>query len=70
MKTPDESVYLVCTIKRREVSEVRDLRGGSHDPVIIHCYGHGGAGVTLHWGCVMDIADLVRDALGLDRSKL
>ena len=43
---------------------------GSHDPVIIHCYGHGGAGVTLHWGCVLDITDLLRDTLALDTSKL
>jgi len=27
---------------------------------IIHCYGHGGAGVTLSWGC----ADAVRDLAG------
>ena len=43
---------------------------GSHDPVIIHCYGHGGAGVTLHWGCVLDITDLLRDTLALDTAKL
>ena len=43
---------------------------GSHHPVVIHCYGHGGAGVTLHWGCVLDVTDLLRDALGLAKCKL
>jgi D-amino-acid oxidase len=26
---------------------------------VVYCYGHGGAGVTLSWGCAEDVADLV-----------
>jgi len=26
----------------------------------VHCYGHGGAGVTLSWGCAADVVELVR----------
>ncbi len=29
---------------------------------VVHCYGHGGAGVTLSWGCAADVVALVRAA--------
>ena len=35
--------------------EVRLERVGD----VVHCYGHGGAGVTLSWGCADEVADLL-----------
>ncbi len=41
---------------------VRVEREERPDGPVIHCYGHGGAGVTLSWGCADEVADLVDDA--------
>ena len=35
--------------------EVRLERVGD----VVHCYGHGGAGVTLSWGCAAEVVDLL-----------
>ena len=38
--------------------------GGRQQLPVVHNYGHGGAGLTLAWGCAADAAALVRQALG------
>ena len=30
---------------------------------VVHCYGHGGAGVTLSWGCADDVLAAVERLL-------
>lgn len=37
-----------------------DLPGGVR---LVHDYGHGGAGVTLAWGCADEVVGVIRDAL-------
>jgi D-amino-acid oxidase len=35
------------------------LEPDESEPRIIHCYGHGGAGVTLSWGCAREVSALI-----------
>jgi D-amino-acid oxidase len=35
---------------------------GRDGRTVVHCYGHGGAGVTLSWGCAADVTALVLGA--------
>jgi D-amino-acid oxidase len=40
--------------------QVERTTGRDGEPrAVVHCYGHGGAGITLAWGCAADVLDLV-----------
>lgn len=38
---------------------VRLEREATADRTIVHCYGHGGAGVTLSWGCAAEVTAML-----------
>jgi D-amino-acid oxidase len=46
---------------RPQVRLEEERRGSAR---IIHCYGHGGAGVTLSWGCAAEVAALAANRDG------
>ena len=42
-------------------SQVRlDTSAGPKGGLVIHCYGHGGQGISLSWGCAKDIGDIIQ----------
>ncbi|XP_064604658.1 D-aspartate oxidase-like [Liolophura sinensis] len=46
---------------RLELEELKTAKGKQLP--VIHNYGHGGSGVTLHWGCALDAVAIVKDTI-------
>ncbi|XP_070554858.1 D-aspartate oxidase-like isoform X2 [Ptychodera flava] len=43
--------------------EKENVKFGNRRLKVVHNYGHGGGGISLHWGCAQHAARLVRDIL-------
>jgi len=57
--TPGDVVSVACGLRPLRSSvrlEAEHLGAGR---VVIHNYGHGGAGVTLSWGCAQEVVEIV-----------
>lgn len=48
---------------RLEIDRPRSTRRSRSAHAIVHCYGHGGSGVTLSWGCAADVTAAVQELL-------
>ena len=57
---PEDKAALTVKGLRAAAKHIRHEVG---DKLLVHNYGHGGAGVTLSWGCAEEAADLLRGRL-------
>ena len=52
-----------CVRLEKEVMDVKTQYGSKLKLQVVHNYGHGGAGISLFWGCALEVKDLVLNAL-------
>jgi hypothetical protein len=55
---------MACKMLCCPVTQFEKGAGGEGRVPVVHNYGHGGAGITLSWGCALDTLTLVKQALG------
>ena len=50
-------------------SEIRlEVDGENHS--LIHCYGHGGQGIVTHWGCALEVTEIIRNYIDLMHKRI
>lgn len=54
---------------RHEVRLEEEKRGQGGEPRIVHCYGHGGKGITYSWGCAEDVYRIVEEGMKTHHSS-
>jgi D-amino-acid oxidase len=61
--TPDAIVSVGCGLRPMRSTVRLEAERPAPQRLLIHNYGHGGAGVTLSWGCAMDVVALLTSIL-------
>lgn len=60
--TEDDILNVVCGLRPVRSSVRLEAERPSPERLLVHNYGHGGAGVTLSWGCAAAVASLIEGA--------
>jgi D-amino-acid oxidase len=60
--TPDDVLSVVCGLRPVRSTVRLEAEHPTPERLLVHNYGHGGAGVTLSWGCAAEVASLVASA--------
>jgi D-amino-acid oxidase len=58
--TDEDILEVACGLRPLRSTVRLELERPTSDRVLVHNYGHGGAGVTLSWGCAAEVAELLR----------
>lgn len=60
---PDEIVSINCGLRPVRSTVRLEAERPAPQQLLIHNYGHGGAGITLSWGCAMEVVVLLTSFL-------
>lgn len=64
--TANDIEQVVCGLRPVRSTVRVEAERLSPDRLLVHNYGHGGAGITLSWGCATEVAELVSHMAGGD----
>ena len=57
--TSDDIEQIICGLRPVRSTVRVEAERIAPDRLLVHNYGHGGAGITLSWGCATEVAELV-----------
>jgi D-amino-acid oxidase len=60
--TEEDILEVRCGLRPLRSTVRLELERPAPDRVLVHNYGHGGAGVTLSWGCAAEVVELLHSA--------
>ncbi len=58
---PEDIVSVVCGLRPVRSTVRVEAERISPDRLLVHNYGHGGAGITLSWGCATEVVRLIAE---------